>query len=611
MFGIWNRPDPRGLPFPVRKFLVAGFFAFTVFFQVFQVSRFRPLYFVLKLLFIAEIVLLAWEFIRLCRKDKVVLLILLLVIGVRLPFLLHSDGLMFTSDNAMEAIQAWEIKDTRAVPFYLLDTLPQHGVMKHMMIAFVWDALGVSYSSFVLFQVLLYFVFLYLVAEILLRTFDRRTVVLLLLSQFAFIEVIFDCSLFLRSGTYLEMLVVSLLGVALFDFRFRDPKRLFLSGYFLLFAFSLNPFAVFLALPLAATATASALRRLRGGYAWLAFGSGLLAGALVPVYRRIYLPPPPATGDWFQVKLISLSRLAPVRWPDVLARLVQDARLAFGNMLGFEFDYSQAIAPRFEFRPESQAARTALGLIHETLVILAAAALALGFFLALRRLWASRKSGFRDLPWMLPFYFFLIGTFGGRLVLLSPKPYLEPRHNLDLALILVISLAWIAEASVRRRPLRAAGTAAVVAGFLLFAFPQAYFFYKTTLFKEFSYSSMLTVLSENRIRYLATDFTIAYCLHFLSGRDVLVTDSIGPLTMSFNLSQLTRAVDAVPADRKAYLLYSEKYPPTDVMFRRIPTIRSQVLKKLKDLGSPYRVVDLRFYELIIPLASRGTAEEAR
>jgi len=612
MLGIGNRFAPRDRPLPIRRFLVAGFFIFSILFQIFQYSRFQPLYFFLKIIFILELVLFAWEFLRLSRKNKAVLLIVLLVIVVRLPFLLHSNGLMFMSDNAMEAIQAWDIKDTRLVPFYLLDTLPQHGVMKHLMIAFIWDILGVSYLSVVLFQLFLYLIFLHLFGDIFQRIFDRRTVILLLLGQFAFIEVLFDSSLFLRAGTYLEMLVVFLLGVALFDFHFRDRKRLFLSVYFLCFAYAINPSAVCLAAPFAGAAIIAAASRLRDRRVLLPLAFGLLAGILTPLYGRFVLPPPPETGHRFEVNLIPLSGLGPSHWPKVLTQLVRDAHLAFRNILGFEFDYAHAVAPRFEFRPESQTVRTAFSFIHEALIIAGAIVLALGLFLALHRLWRVRRTRFHDLPWIIPFYFFLIATFLGRLVLFAPKPFLEPRHNLDLALILIISLAWTADAIIRRRPTRQPiWTAVAVLGSFLLAFPQGSYFYKSAVFRDMSYSRILSVLRRHNVRNLATDFTIAHCLYFLSGRKVRVTDSIGPITLSYNLPWLTRIVDSLPAEHKAYLLYTEKYPGTYSVHIKIPRIRKHILDELTRSEKPYRIVDLFYYELIIPQASRGTTEPDR
>jgi polyphosphate kinase 2 (PPK2 family) len=114
----------------------------------------------------------------------------------------------------------------------------------------------------------------------------------------------------------------------------------------------------------------------------------------------------------------------------------------------------------------------------------------------------------------------------------------------------------------------------------------------------------MALLRDNGVKYLAADFTIAHVIYFLSRRAVEVTDSIGPVVMDIALPGMTRAVDALPDERKAYLYFRPSYPRVHAIRVRSQRSRDQVVRRLRDKGIPFRDVRLKFYELIIPDGSR-------
>jgi hypothetical protein len=593
----WNRLS-------IGRALVINFFMFVVLFQVFLISKFPPLYTLLKVLFLIEMGLLVWGFVEFARKTKGAILVVLLVVAIRIPFYLQGNGLMFTTDNALEAIQSLEMQQTHTAPVYLLSAIGHNGVLKHLMVAFVWDVLGTSYLTFVLFQTLIYLVFLYLLYAIGRRWYDERAVGLLILGQFAFIEVFFDYSLFLRAAPYFEMLVVFVLGVALFDFQFRHAWRNVGAMFFVMTAVYINPAAWFLVVPFVVTVLIQALVRRAPLRSWGYLAGGLLAGSGILFYRRFFLPAPPFTKDWFRVRLLSLSDVTLARIPGLLTQFFKDAADSFHNLMAYEFRFSYYTSPYFKFDPEPPAFRSVLGGLASAAEFLAVAVFATAFVLVIRRLWLGRKDGFRSLAWIYMFFVILFLGIAGRIILLSPKPFVEPRHNLDLALLLIFSFFIVGDVLIRRfRPTLGRGVVVVVL-LLLLALPSGFYFLKTARFKSESYPQILTVLRDHGVRYLAADFTIAYALYFLSHQQIQVTDSIGPVIMDIVKPEMRLRVDEIPDDRKAYLYMTTSYPRVNGI--RVMGERSKyyVLTRLRSERIAFKIVNLGFYELIIPDNSR-------
>jgi hypothetical protein len=595
--GWWSRLS-------IGRALVINLFAFVVLFQVFLISKFPPFYTLLKALFLIEMGLLIWGFVQFARKTKAALLVVLLVVGIRIPFYLQGNGLMFTTDNALEAIQSLEMKETHTAPVFLLSAIGHNGVLKHLMVAFVWDVLGTSYLTFVLFQTLIYLVFLYLLYAIGRRWYDERTVGLLILGHFAFIEVFFDYSLFLRAAPYFEMLVIFVLGVALFDFRFRSAGRLVVSTFFVMTAVYINPAALFLVVPFVLTVLVQAVIRRAPVRSLGPLVGGLLAGSGILVYRRFFLPPAPVAKDWFRIRLLSFSDLTLERIPGLLSQISRDFADSFHNLMAYEFRYSYYTSPYFRFDPEPRAVRSVLGVLASAAEVLAAAVFATALLLVVRRLWQGRKDGFRSLAWIYIFFAFLFLGVLGRILLLSPKPFIEPRHNLDLALLLIFSFFIVGDVLIRRvRPTVGRGVVIVVL-LLLLALPSGFYFLKTARFKSESYPQILTVLRDHGVRYLAADFTIVYALYFLTHKQIQVTDSIGPVIMDIVKPEMTHFVDQIPDDQKAYLFMTLTYPRVFGIRMQSERSRDNVLRRLRSKQISFTLINLGFYELIIPANSR-------
>ena len=123
-------------------------------------------------------------------------------------------------------------------------------------------------------------------------------------------------------------------------------------------------------------------------------------------------------------------------------------------------------------------------------------------------------------------------------------------------------------------------------------------------FKQHSYQVLLPVIRAHGIKYLSTDFSIAYVIYFLSQRKVMVSDTIGDNSVEFFYPQMRKEVDGVPAERQAYLFFSGWYPRSTgrhkTSLERIRYIRH----KLDSLGMNYKIIRLKYYLLIIPYQSR-------
>jgi hypothetical protein len=178
---------------------------------------------------------------------------------------------------------------------------------------------------------------------------------------------------------------------------------------------------------------------------------------------------------------------------------------------------------------------------------------------------------------------------------------MEPRHNFDLVFLIMLSYILVVAAFAERRPKkRPWAAAAALALAVLGTAPHYLSFYRVVRYKETSYRRILSVLERSRVQALATDFIIAYPIYFLSGRTIKVSDTLGPFTVHDFYPALSGEVDALPADRKAYLFFSERAPnrpwhkeATEIVFRR-------TLADLTAAGISYRTHKLGDYIIVIP-----------
>jgi hypothetical protein len=109
---------------------------------------------------------------------------------------------------------------------------------------------------------------------------------------------------------------------------------------------------------------------------------------------------------------------------------------------------------------------------------------------------------------------------------------------------------------------------------------------------------------ENGVKYLTTDFIIAYPLYFLSDKKILVTDSLGPLTIWNFLPDLREAVERVPKAKKAYLFFSDDHKRREWHIKATKVVRRRLIRELKQKKIRYRIHDLEYYTIVIPMDSR-------
>ncbi len=611
---VWPKPEL------VRRYLpsltVGNFFLICLLFQIYLISQLPSLYPLLKSLFFLEMLFLIVSAGLTFSRNRALLLAFLLIIALRIPFYLKGDGLIFHSDNALEALQPLEIQDSHRAPFFLLNSSGHNGTLKYLFVAFIWDIFGKSYITFVLFQLLIFLVFVYLFYEIFRRFIDEKIVRLFLFVHFAFIEVFFDYSLFLRAAPYLEMLTLFLLGLYLFDFSFADKKKLILAIYFLIFSSYLHPLIIFLIVPFIVTSFLYAVAAKQ----FIIYFFNLIGGTLLATYHLIYYkffwPPPPPSGDWYRIIFISPSQLAFSRIPHYLKNLIRDLWICFHNLFDYEFLYS------LDFFQDSGPGVTLLKVLSRTALFLSLGVClaALGLSLIHLGRYLKRylsynlsrsdhslkniffKNLFLQLPllaWPYPFIFLAFLVFVGKAFILSPKPFYEPRHNIDLALWIGIGFVFFLgslEPWKKWRLLRVLSALFL----LVLACPHAFYFLKIAEFKKRSYRQIVQVLRENQVHYLATDFSLAYPIYFITDRQIKVTDSIGPVSVPFFYYWLREEMEAVPWERKAYLFFGDRFRRRPWHVKMTNEIRQRIIRQLRRENIKFRSFDLGYYVIIIP-----------
>jgi hypothetical protein len=575
-----------------RNGLIAVLALFCALFQVFVLSGAKVFYPVLRALFAVLVLQLLAAFVRAARKQPLLWLAVLLIVLVRIPFYLHADGAMVTSDNACDGLQAVEMRDTHTAPYFLLGAVKHMGTIKYLTVAFLMDVIGNHYLAYLLIQALLFVVVLFTLYDLLKDSLHPPALFFFIfLTQFAFIETVFDFSLSLRGSPYLEMLFFVLLGAGLVDREFRSPWRTVVGYYFLFFSIYIHPLGAVLVGSFGLVFLIPSLLRRRFWFNALAAAAGLAAGLYHWIYYLLFLPKPVASMGWEQMGLVPFSQIS---W-GYFKEYVRVLHETFQGIFNFEFSY---LAPFFN------AGRGAIAgaWINQAAVVLSLAVTIAGIALAVRkigRLIRKRdplRSG--NWPWILEAV--LAAAFAVKVFLFYP-PRTEPRHNFDLVFLIILSYLLVFSALLRRRPRLGRWPAAAAIGLAILAtIPHYVTFYEVVRDKETAYRKILSILERSRVRYLTTDFIVAYPIYFLSGRTIRVTDSLGPFRVLDFFPDMRAEVDAVPPDRKAYMFFSERAPNrpwhkgrTEVIFRR-------TLKDLDAAGITYRTHELRDYVIIIP-----------
>jgi hypothetical protein len=571
---------------PIRLLLL-NTFALTLLFQILLVWRNPVPAFLFKVFFWAEMALLAGAFAAAARRRKSLWIVLLLLLLVRLPFYFLNDGLMPNSDNALEALQSVEILETGRAPFYLLGALSHFGTLRPAMVAQVWDLTGVGYVWIPIFQTILYAVFLLLLDSLLAPVLAWKARLAVLLSQLAFLEVFFDYSLAFRGGPYLEVLIFVLLGFALLSGDRSTPIRAFAAAYFVLFAVYLHPSAALYGVWWAIGALWIFARR--NPFPWPALAAtagGVLAGSLAFVAYRILPHPAVEEGSFSQVVLFKILGASLGEIVANFGRAAQHLLTAFRNLHGMEFEYASGFFPGA--RGESVLRTIKEGIVFLSVIMVVAASV------LLVRSYRKKSAGFL---WLAPA---LVLTAMGRTFLMTPKPYLEPRHNLDLGLAVVLSYAVVLGALLK--PGRGLGIkfAAVLAGLWIAALPHGVSFFKMSSFRAESYAHLMGVLRKYRVEALSTDFNLAYPVHFLSSRRILVSDSTGPFRIRLFYPRMRARVDDLLPGRKAYLFYDPGYVRSPWHAEATEVVQGLLVRKLDDLKISYDRVQTRDFLILVP-----------
>ena len=423
--------------------LVAVFALFTALFQIFVLTGARAFYPVLRILFAILVLQLLAAFVRAAARRPLLWLAVLLIVLVRVPFYLHADGAVLTSDNAHETLQGVEMRDTHFAPYFLLGAVKHMGTIKYLAVAFLMDLIGDHHLAFLLIQLLLFIVLLFTIEDLLRKSLHPPALfVLLFLTQLLFIETVFDFSLSLRGAPYLDMLFYVILGAGLIDRDFKAVGRTILGYYFLFFSIYIHPLGAVLVGSFGLTFLILSLVRKRFWVNALAAAAGLAAGLYHWAYYLAFLPKPIASGGWEQMGILPFSR---INW-SYLKKFLGVLYETFQGLFNAEFSYNSPI-----FNAGWKAA--AGYYLNQALIWIALAVTLAGILLAFRKIvrLVFRRDALTDADWPWLLTGILAAAYAAKAFLFDP-PHTEPRHNFDLVFLIVLCFLLVLTALLRWRP---------------------------------------------------------------------------------------------------------------------------------------------------------------
>ncbi len=577
--------------------VVLGLLIQTLLFQIAVLTKAHFVYRLAQVLFFIFLIVLLGAVVRLLARRRILALAFVLIVGVRLPFYMVPQGMITHSDNAIDALQSQEIRMAQEPPFFLLEAIRHVGTFKYTAASFLWDVFGDSYALYLLVQLVFYIAFLFLFLRLLEPYVTPAVLAVLAFAHFAFIELVFDYSLSVRGGNYLEMMVFILLGAVLVDYEFKRSWRLLGAAYCWGFSVYLHQLAVIFVLGFLAAAFLISLRR-RGFFrGWALVGGGLLAGAAHWLYYlRFFHPKPVAEGGWESVGSFGLRNIG---W-ELAAKVLKSSAEAFRNLFQFEFSWAIKFFPPGRFTP-------ALQVLNQAVVIVSLAAFLVGLGWVVLRLWRviRRRERLGASHWLpLVFSLLLLGFLAKHA--LFERPLVEPRHNFELAFLvmtsyaLVLSIVW----KTSRKAVRTAVAAGLAVFFLAGTLPHGFYYLKMARHKQRTYAELMGALRSEKVRYLATDFSVAYIVYFLSNRKIKVSSSIGPLTLRMFYRPESDVVDKVPREDKAFLFFGENYYTRPWHKEMTRNKLATLLNNLRSSGTPFKVLKLEDYTLVIPRPGR-------
>jgi len=576
-------------------FLSGCLFLLVVLFQASLLTRAPFFYPAIKVVFLGFSMLLLAGLAAKLRREKVLILALVLIVLLRIPFYLNYRGLITTSDNALEALQSIEVQDTHIPSFFLLEDIRHAGTIKQFCLAFFNDLFGASYLNYVLLQLAVFVAFLFVLQEFFKPAIGRTVLLLFLITQFAFIETFFDYSLSLRGGPYLEMILFFALGAILFDFSFEDKTRNFLAFAFMFFSIYIHPLSSLFVGSFLLCSTVYALQGRKLGRMSAQAAAGAAAGLVHFFYYLFFFnPKPPLTGTWEKIGLSPTTIISSA----YLREFIKNIRGCFRNIFSYEFSYLQAIMPKGK-------GQIILRVLNETTIYLSLAVLIAGAALVVRKIirLALKKEDLQIVDWISIFFFFLLGAVLVKTFLLHPWRQ-EPRHNFDLMFLVMTSYLIVFSRLFRRLTLASWKTPAAAVLFLALTAPHAIYFYQNVRHKDTSYGELMAALGRNKVRFLTSDFNLAYTVFFLSHRKIQVSSSLGPLTISNFYPEMSARVDRLPEDGKAYLFHSDAYALSSKVKDTNSFIKTRLLQSFQEKGILHRTAKFQDFVLFVPRRSK-------
>jgi len=197
------------------------------------------------------------------------------------------------------------------------------------------------------------------------------------------------------------------------------------------------------------------------------------------------------------------SEFVPLIW-----RSIKDFRRVFLNIFSLEFNYlRQFFTGKTSFEP-------IFSFLHNSLIFISVVILIYTLVFVVRRIGKEifeRK--IKASSWM--FYFFLLMLLAelGKIFLLQPSRLVESRHHLDLVFLLIISFLVFITNVLKINKSWSFKSLISIALLVILSLPHLYYYYLQTDFKQHSYQTIIKCLAEHKIKYLTTDFIIAYPLY--------------------------------------------------------------------------------------------------
>jgi hypothetical protein len=356
------------------------------------------------------------------------------------------------------------------------------------------------------------------------------------------------------------------------------------------FAVYIHPLAAVLAgsFCLCVAIFALAEKRFRLNLGAAAAGAG--AGLFHWFYYLAFVPKPVAAGAWEDIGLVPF-RLITKGW---ISEYVRNLKNIFRNIFNFELSYLEKMFFRGPWT-------SVVEILDRAAIVLGLFGLAAALVISFRALWPAMRRRRAIEPGMLPYLFFLV-LFAAVLAkaFLFYPPHLEPRHNFDAVVLVMLSLFITGGAVLRFRRILSWKSLLVLAIGLVLAFPHILAYYYQALDKNRAYHELLDVLRENQVKVVDTDFILAYCLYFLSDRRLLAADGIGPFQVKNIYPELRHKVAEMPWDQKTFIFYSDRYPSANWHKKATKVLMSDLLNRMKKSGILYKIKKLRDYVLIIP-----------